>query len=111
LAAGRGELQIALGAGDLPEQIRAARNAAPIMDRERSSALEQSADADLVLRGHRLAFVRSREAEGLSAYGHRGRELPDLPQAVTQCVRRVAARDRPHRRAVFLAVQVLCGRI
>ncbi len=33
LAAGGGELQIALGAVDLPEQVRAARNAAAIVDR------------------------------------------------------------------------------
>src|SRR5256714_6546857 len=35
LAAGGGELQIALGAVDLPEQVRAARNSAAIVDRER----------------------------------------------------------------------------
>src|SRR5207244_8211023 len=34
LAAGGGELQIALGAVDLPEQVRAARNAAAIVHRE-----------------------------------------------------------------------------
>src|SRR5205823_9099759 len=33
LAAGGGELQIALGAVDLPEQVGAARNAAAIVDR------------------------------------------------------------------------------
>src|SRR5213594_4064108 len=33
VAAGGGELQIALGAVDLPEQVRAARNAAAIVDR------------------------------------------------------------------------------
>src|SRR3989441_5065604 len=40
LAAGGGELQIALGAVDLPEQVCAARNAAAIVDRERGPALE-----------------------------------------------------------------------
>src|SRR5207249_5969524 len=67
LAAGGGELQIALGAVDLPEQVRAARNAAPIVDRERGPALEQSGDAHLILRGHGLAFACLRDREGLSA--------------------------------------------
>src|SRR3989442_15698806 len=40
LAAGGGELQIALGAVDLPEQVGAARNAAAIVDRERGPVLE-----------------------------------------------------------------------
>src|SRR2546427_2901959 len=40
LAARGGELQIALGAVDLPEQVGAARNAAAIVDRERGPALE-----------------------------------------------------------------------
>src|SRR5439155_4109880 len=34
LAAGRGDLQIALGSVDLPEQVRAARKPAAIVDRE-----------------------------------------------------------------------------
>src|SRR6266540_35983 len=67
LAAGGGELQIALGAVDLPEQVRAARKPAAIMDRERGPTLEQSGDADLIIRGHRLAFARPRHREGLSA--------------------------------------------
>ena len=41
LAAGGGELQIALGAVDLPEQVRAARDPAAIVDRERRAGLEQ----------------------------------------------------------------------
>src|SRR5882762_5316216 len=48
LPAGGGERQIALGAVDLPEQVRAARNAAAIVDRERGPALEQSANEHLV---------------------------------------------------------------
>src|SRR6266567_440980 len=43
---------------------------------------------------------------GLSAHGHGGRELSHLAEAVTQRVRRVADRDREHRRAVFLVVEV-----
>src|SRR5207247_4241225 len=90
LAAGGGELQIALCAVDLPEQVRAARNASAIVDRERGPALEQSADQHLILRGHGLAFARPRDREGLSAHCHGGRELSDLAEAVTQRVRRVA---------------------
>ena len=41
LAAGGGELQIALGAVDLPEQVRATRDPAAIVDRERRAGLEQ----------------------------------------------------------------------
>src|SRR5437763_16513469 len=40
LAAGGGELQIALGAVDLPEQVRAARRPAAIVDREGGATLE-----------------------------------------------------------------------
>src|SRR5437667_7192740 len=40
LAASGGELQVALGAVDLPEQVRAARNAATIVNRERGPTLE-----------------------------------------------------------------------
>src|SRR5947199_5577307 len=72
LAAGGGELQVALVAVDLPEQVRAARDAAAIVDRERSPALKQSADTHLVIRAHWLAFVRPRDREGLSAHGHGG---------------------------------------
>src|SRR2546426_9395874 len=72
LAAGGGELQIALGAVDLPEQAGAARNAAAIVDRERCPALEQSGDAYLILYGHGLAFASLRDREGFSAHGHSG---------------------------------------
>src|SRR5712691_370304 len=40
LAADGGELQIALGAVDLPEQVRAARKSAAIVDRERGPTLD-----------------------------------------------------------------------
>src|SRR6266550_9156293 len=58
LAAGGGELQIALAAVDLPEQVRAARDSAAIVDREGGAALEQSADGHLIIRGHRLALAQ-----------------------------------------------------
>src|SRR5207253_1833336 len=45
-------------------------NASAIVHRECGAALEQSADADLVLRGHRLAFACPCDREGLSAHGH-----------------------------------------
>src|SRR5439155_6932881 len=106
LPAAGGELQIALAAVDLPEQVRAARDPAAIVDRESGPALEQSADGHLIIRGHRLALARLRDREGLSAHGHRGRELSDLAEAVTQRVRRVADCDREHRRAVLLVVEV-----
>src|SRR5215211_7503733 len=70
LAAGSGELQIALAAVDLPEQVRAARDPAAIVDRERGAALEQSADGHLIIRGHRLALARLRDREGLSTHRH-----------------------------------------
>src|SRR5947199_9470080 len=105
LAAGGGELQVALAAVDLPEQVRAARDPAAIVDREGGPALEQSADAHLILRVHRLALARPRDREGLSAHRHGGRELADLAEAVTQRVRRMAERDREHRSAVFLVVE------
>src|SRR5438445_5475671 len=111
LTAGGGELQIALGAVDLPEQVDAARNTAAIVDRERGPALEESADPHLVLRGHGLAFARPRDREGLSAHGHGGRELSDLAKTVTQCVLGVADRDREHRRAVLLVVEVCVVRL
>src|SRR5437667_8219994 len=57
LAAGGAELKIALAAVDLPEQVRAARNAAAIVDREGGAALEQSADGHLIIRGHRPALA------------------------------------------------------
>src|SRR5205823_3544437 len=86
LAAGGGELQIALAAVDLPEQVRAARDPAAIVDREGGAALEQSADGDLIIRGHRLALAGLRDREGLSAPRHGGRELSDLAKAVAQRV-------------------------
>src|SRR6266849_6469046 len=104
LAAVGGELQIALGAVDLPEQVGAARAPAAVVDRECGPALEQSADGHLIIRRHRLAFARPRDHEGLSAHRHGGRELPDLAEAVTERVRSVAERDREHRRAVLLVV-------
>src|SRR5882724_12767625 len=51
LAAGGGELQIALGAVDLPEQVRPARMPAAVVDRDRGPAIEQSAEAHLIVRG------------------------------------------------------------
>src|SRR3989442_10742447 len=106
LAAGGRELQIALGAVDLPEQVGAARTPAAIVDREGGPALQQSSDAHLIIRGHGLAFAGVRDREGLSAHGHGGRELSHLAEAVTERIRRVAERDREHRRAVFLVVEV-----
>src|SRR6266436_28690 len=48
LAAGGCDLQIAVGAVDLPEQVRAARAPAAVVDREGGAALEQSGDGQLV---------------------------------------------------------------
>src|SRR5215213_6793834 len=79
---------------------------AAIVDRERGPALEQSGDAHLIIRTHGLAFARLCDREGLSAHGHGGRELSNLAEAVTQRIRRVAERDREHRRAVVLVVEV-----
>src|SRR2546422_4897390 len=90
LSAGGRELQIALAAVDLPEQVRAARDPAAIVDREGSAALEQSADGYLIIRGHRLALARPHDREGLSAHRHGGREFSDLAEAVTQRIRRMA---------------------
>src|SRR5437667_6549079 len=58
LAAVSRNLQVALGAVDLPEQVRAARTSAAIVNRERGTALEQSGDAHLIVRVHRLALTR-----------------------------------------------------
>src|SRR5438093_12702750 len=44
-----GELQIALGAVDLPHQVRAARTAAAVVARECGPALEQSSAAHLII--------------------------------------------------------------
>src|SRR5438445_9040701 len=84
LAAGGGELQIALAAVDLPEQVRAARDPAAIVDREGGAAVEQSGDGDLILRVHRLALAGLGDREGLSAQGHGGREFSDLAKAVAE---------------------------
>src|SRR5438093_9129012 len=111
LAAGGGELQIALAAVDLPEQVRAPRDAAAIVDREGGAAVEQSADGHLIIRGHRLALARLRDREGLAAHRHGCRELADLAEAVTQRIRRVADCDREHRRAVLPVVEVSVERL
>src|SRR5207244_3139717 len=104
LAAGGRELQFALAAVDLPEQVRAARDPAAIVDREGGAALEQSADGHLIIRGHGLALARLRDREGLSALRHGGRKLTDVAEAVTQRVCSVADCDREHRRAVLPVV-------
>src|SRR5438105_2960358 len=111
LAAGGRDLQIALGAVDLPEQVRSARDPAAIVDREDSATLEQSADGDLIIRGHRLALVGLCDRERLSAHGHGRRELSDLPKAVAERVRRVADRDPQHCRAVLPVVEVRVERL
>src|SRR5437867_1182147 len=58
LAAVSRNLQVALGAVDLPEQVRATRSRAAIVNRERGPALEQPGDAHLIVRVHRLALTR-----------------------------------------------------
>src|SRR5205809_6316456 len=58
LAAVSRNLQVALGAVDLPEQVRAVRTPAAIVNRERGAALKQSGDAHLIVRVHRLALTR-----------------------------------------------------
>src|SRR5437899_7224783 len=63
LAAVGRNLQVALGAVDLPEQVRAARTPAAIVNREGAAALEQSGDAHLIVRVHRLALARARDRE------------------------------------------------
>src|SRR5437899_522296 len=63
LAAVSRNLQVALGAVDLPEQIRAARTPAAIVNRERGAALKQSGDAHLIVRVHRPALSRLRDRE------------------------------------------------
>src|SRR5207245_232724 len=78
LASVGGELQIAFGAVDLPEQVGAARAPAAVVDRECGPALEQSADGHLIIRGHRFAFARPRDRECRSAHGH-GRGPPADP--------------------------------
>src|SRR5207247_1661189 len=93
LAAHSGQLQIALSAVDFPEQVRAARDPAAVVYREGGSALEQSADAHLIIRGPGLAFARSHDREGLSAHRHGGRELADLAEAIAHGVPSVAYRS------------------
>src|SRR5207302_7928333 len=63
LAAVSRNLQVALGAVDLPQQVRAARTPAAIVNRERGAALEQSADAHLIVRVHRSALARTPDRE------------------------------------------------
>src|SRR3989442_10450725 len=63
LATGCGELQVALGAVDLPEQVDAARNAAAIVDRECGTTLKQPADGHLVLGHHWLGFTIASDRE------------------------------------------------
>src|SRR2546427_481706 len=106
LAAVSRNLQVALGAVDLPKQVRAARTPAAIVNRERGAALKQSGDAHLVVRVHRPGLSRTRDREWLAAHRHRGRELVDLAEAVAQRVGRMAERDREQRRAVLLVVHV-----
>src|SRR5438128_10976406 len=84
LPAGGGELQVALAAVDLPEQVRAARDPAAVVDREGGAALEQSGDAHLILRVHRLALAVPRDREGLSAHRRGGRAPADLAAAVAE---------------------------
>src|SRR6266849_1919672 len=60
LAAVSRNLEVALGAVDLPEQLRATRSPAAIVNRERGPALEQPGDAHLIVRVHRLALSRPR---------------------------------------------------
>jgi hypothetical protein len=52
-------LKVALAGVDLPEQVRAARDAAAIVDGDSGAALEQSGDAHLILRAHRLRIWRT----------------------------------------------------
>src|SRR5437870_2926743 len=106
LPAGGSELQIALASVDLPEQVRTARDATAIVDREGGAALEQSADGHLIGHAHRLALASLRDREGLSPHRHGGRELSDLAETVTQRIRRVADCDREHGRAVLPVVEV-----
>src|SRR2546426_840482 len=63
LAAVSRNLEVALGAVDLPEQVRPARTPAAIVNRESGAALEQSGDAHLIVRVHRPALFRARNRE------------------------------------------------
>src|SRR5438876_1470862 len=75
LAAVGGQLEIALGAVDFPEQVRAARIPAAIVDRARRPTLEQPGHGYLMLRCHGLVLARARNREGLLPDGHRSRAL------------------------------------
>src|SRR5207302_5653668 len=63
LAAVSRNLQVALGTVDLPEQVRAARTPAAIVNRERGAALEQPGDAHLIGRVHRPALSCTYDCE------------------------------------------------
>src|SRR5882762_4043792 len=63
LAAVSRNLQVALGAVDLPQQVRATRTPAAIVNRERGAALKQSGDAHLIVRVHRRALSRTPDRE------------------------------------------------
>src|SRR5207247_10715966 len=63
LAAGGGELQVALGTVDLQEKVRAARNATTIMDRQSRPTFEESGDSHLIIRGHQLTLDIPRDRE------------------------------------------------
>src|SRR5437016_1814413 len=63
LAAVSVNLQVALGAVDLPQQVRTTRAPAAIVNRERGATLEQSGDAHLIVRVHRPGLFRTRDRE------------------------------------------------
>src|SRR3989441_3624353 len=63
LAADSRNLEVALGAVDLPEQVRAARTSAAIVNRERGATLEQSGNGHLIVRLHRLGLARTSDRE------------------------------------------------
>src|SRR5436309_800127 len=63
LAAVSRNLQVPLGAVDLPEQVRAARTPAAVVNRERDATLEQSGNGHLIVRLHRPALFRTRDRE------------------------------------------------
>src|SRR6266446_5180836 len=63
LAAVSRNLQVALGAVDLPQQVRAARTPAAVVNRERGATVEQSGDAHLIVGVHRTALTRVRDRE------------------------------------------------
>src|SRR6058998_84854 len=63
LAAVSRNLEVALGAVDLPQQVRTTRAPAAIVNRERGATLEQSGDAHLIVRVHRPGLFRTRDRE------------------------------------------------